>query len=135
MAKTNKSGNMRGMSEGSKKSAKRNSFKNKSKEELREISEKGHEAYRIISSINKTAGEIAKEEAEEEIANKTGEKIPFKRAMIKKLKQMVMNGNINALILFLKLIGEMPSEKLDIKTLGFNVVVADDEHKQMLEDL
>ena len=116
MAKTNKSGNMRGMSQGRQETAKRNSFKNKTKEELREISEKGHEAYKIISSIKKTACEIAKEEAEQEVTSKNGEKTVYKRAMIKKIQQMALNGNLNAIILFLKLLGEMPADKLELSS-------------------
>ena len=114
MAKTNKSGNLRGMSKGSQEVVKRNNFKNKSKEELHEISAKGQEAYRVISSLKKTASEIALEEADEEVTSKNGEKVVFKRAMIKKLKQMVLNGNLNALVLFLKLLGEMPADKLEL---------------------
>lgn len=114
MAKTNKSGNMRGMSKGSQEVVKRNNFKNKSKEELHEISAKGQEAYRVFSSLKKTASEIALEEADEEVTSKNGEKVVFKRAMIKKLKQMVLNGNLNALVLFLKLLGEMPADKLEL---------------------
>ena len=116
MAKTNKSGNMRGMSQGSQEVVKRNNFKNKTKEELHEISAKGQEAYRVISSLKKTACEIAKEEAEQEVTSKNGEKTVYKRAMIKKIQQMALNGNLNAIILFLKLLGEMPADKLELSS-------------------
>ena len=116
MTKTNKSGNMRGMSQGSQEVAKRNNFKNKTKKERTEIATKGANATNLIVSLKKTACEIAKEEAEQEVTSKNGEKTVYKRAMIKKIQQMALNGNLNAIILFLKLLGEMPADKLELSS-------------------
>lgn len=117
--KLNKSGNRRGMSKGSQEAAKKNSFKNKPKEKLREISEKGQAAYKAISTTKKTLTELAKEEAEEVVTNSKGEKVTVKRAFIKKLKQMGLNGNLNAMLAYFKMLDEMPADR--IKTENTNL--------------
>ena len=114
MARLNKSGNRRGMSKGSQEVVKRNNLKNKTKEERSEIATKGAEAANLIISKNKTVSEIAKEEAEKTVTSSKGEVVPFRRALIKKLQQMAMNGNLNAIILIIKLLNEMPAEKLEL---------------------
>lgn len=114
MVKTNKSGNMRGMSKGSQEVVKRNNFKNKTKEERCEIATKGANATNLVISLKKTACDIAKEEADLEVTNKNGEKCIYRRALIKKIKQMALNGNLNAIVLYLKLLGEMPADKLEL---------------------
>ena len=117
--KLNTSGNRRGMSKGSQEAAKKNSFKNKPKEKLREISEKGQAAYKAISTTKKTLTELAKEEAEEVVTNSKGEKVTVKRAFIKKLKQMGLNGNLNAMLAYFKMLDEMPADR--IKTENTNL--------------
>lgn len=110
MAKTNKSGNMRGMSKGSKNALK----KDFTAEERQENGRKGAEITNTIISLKKTACDIAKEEADIEVTNRNGEKCIYRRALIKKIKQMALNGNLNAIILYLKLLGEMPADKLEL---------------------
>lgn len=122
--KLNKSGNRRGMSKGSQDKAKELSFANKSKEKLREISEKGHQAYKAISTSKKTLTELAIEEAEETVTNKNGETITVKRAFIKKLKQMGLNGNLNAMLAYFKLLDEIPADKQEITNTTPQIVVA-----------
>lgn len=133
--KLNKSGNRRGMSKGSQEVAKRNNFKNKSKKELNEIRAKGSEANKILSQAKKMSSEIAKEEVENTVNSAKGEKVEIRRALIKKLIQMAMNGNLNAYILLLKLLNEMPAEKQEITNLTPQLVVANQDDLKTLEKL
>lgn len=133
--KLNKSGNRRGMSKGSQEVAKRNNFKNKSKKELNEIRAKGSEANKILSQAKKLSSEIAKEEVENTVNSAKGEKVEIRRALIKKLIQMAMNGNLNAYILLLKLLNEMPAEKQEITNLAPQLVVANQDDLKTLEKL
>ena len=69
------------------------------------------------------------------VKDKQGNELSAKEAMLLALLQRALKGEIKAIELIIKLIGEMPSDKIDVKTLGFNVMVADAEHKKMLEEL
>ena len=133
--KLNKSGNRRGMSKGSQEVAARNNFKNKTKENLSEIRAKASEANKVISQVRKLSNEIAKEEVANFINSAKGEKVEIRRALIKKLIQQALNGNLNAYILLLKLLGEMPAEKQEITNVTPQVVVASQEDLQTLEKL
>ena len=133
--KLNKSGNRRGMSKGSQEVAQRNNFKNKTKEALNEIRAKGSEANKILSQAKKLSSEIAKEEVENTVNSAKGEKVEIRRALIKKLIQMAMNGNLNAYILLLKLLNEMPAEKQEITNLTPQLVVANQDDLKTLEKL
>lgn len=133
--KLNKSGNRRGMSKGSQEVAKRNNFKNKTPEKRREIAAKGAEATNMVISVKKISSEIAKEEVENTVNSAKGEKVEIRRALIKKLIQMAMNGNLNAYILLLKLLNEMPAEKQEITNLTPQLVVANQDDLKTLEKL
>ena len=133
--KLNKSGNRRGMSKGSQESAKKHSFKNKSKEALSEIRAKGTAAYKAISTSKKTLTELAKEEAEAPITNKAGETVTTKRAFILKLKQMGLNGNLNAMLAYFKLLDEMPADKQEIKNTTPQIIVANQNDADYLQKL
>lgn len=133
--KLNKSGNRRGMSKGSQEVAQRNNFKNKTKEALNEIRAKGSEANKILSQAKKLSSEIAKEEVENTVNSAKGEKVEIRRALIKKLIQMAINGNLNAYILLLKLLNEMPAEKQEITNLTPQLVVANKDDLKTLEKL
>lgn len=133
--KLNKSGNRRGMSKGSQDVAKRNNFKNKTPEKRREIAAKGAEATNMVISVKKISSEIAKEEVENTVNSAKGEKVEIRRALIKKLIQMAMNGNLNAYILLLKLLNEMPAEKQEITNLTPQLVVANQDDLKTLEKL
>lgn len=123
--KLNKSGNRRGMSKGSQEVVKKHNFKNRTKEELREISTKGHEAARITYGFNKTVKEIAIDESLEEVTNSKGTKVVYLIALVKKLKQMALNGNLNAMVLYLKLIEQMPAERQEIKNITPPTIIDD----------
>lgn len=130
--KLNKSGNRRGMSEGSRKALK----KEFTRKERQENGSKGADKTNVIKSLTKTACEIAKEEAEAEITTRKGEKMILKRALIKKLVQMAMNNNLNALILLLKLLGEMPADKKEINNInGLTVQVMNEDIKNKIDKL
>lgn len=133
--KLNKSGNRRGMSKGSQEVAKKNNFKNKSKEERSEIARKGAEALKAISTSKKTLTELAVEEAEEAVTNKNGETVTVKRAFIKKLKQMGLNGNLNAMLAYFKLLDEMPADKQEIINNTPNIIVQDESVKNKINTL
>lgn len=133
--KLNKSGNRRGMSKGSQEVVKKNNFKNKSKEDLSKIRAKAVEAHNAISTSKKTLTELAVEEAEEAVTNKNGETVTVKRAFIKKLKQMGLNGNLNAMLAYFKLLDEMPADKQEIINNTPNIIVQDESVKNKINTL
>lgn len=134
--KLNKSGNRRGMAKGSQEVIKKNNFKNKSKEERSKIAAKGAEALKAISTSKRTLTELAQEEAEEAVTNKNGETVTVKRAFIKKLKQMGLNGNLNAMLAYFKLLDEMPADKKEINNInGLTVQVMNEDIKNKIDKL
>jgi hypothetical protein len=72
----------------------------------------------------------------EQIENKkTGEVLTKKEAMLLGvLTKAIKEHDLKAVELVLKLIGELDN-KITLDSNGLNIFVADDKHKQMLEDL
>ena len=85
--------------------------------------------------IEKSA-EILKRILSEQIENKkTGEVLTKKEAMLLGvLTKAIKEHDLKAVELVLKLIGEL-DYKITLESNGLNIFVADDKHKQMLEDL
>lgn len=85
--------------------------------------------------IEKSA-EILKRILSEQIENKkTGEVLTKKEAMLLGvLTKAIKEHDLKAVELVLKLIGELDN-KITLDSNGLNIFVADDKHKQMLEDL
>ena len=135
MAKTNKSGNMRGMSKGSQEAIAAHNLKNKSKKECCEFAAKGGEAKHKIDLVKKDILQVIQEDADEEIANKDGKKYSTRQALIKKIKQMALNGNLRAIELYIKLLGEDPAEKLEITNKTPQIVVASQADADLIKEI
>lgn len=128
--------NKRGQNEESKKNLAKGKKFSKDYQPPAENKSKGkQEAIAEKKEIEKSA-EILKRILSEQIQNtKTGEVLTKKEAMLLGvLTKAIKEHDLKAVELVLKLIGELDN-KITLDSNGLNIVVADDEHKQMLEDL
>ena len=83
----------------------------------------------------KTMRELLDYLLEKEITNKKGEKATTKEAILVAAIKKAIEGDIKALQFIRDTIGEMPVVKQEVENKGINIVVADKQHKKMLEDL
>lgn len=128
--------NKRGQNEESKKNLAKGKKFSKDYQPPAENKSKGkQEAIAEKKEIEKSA-EILKRILSEQIQNtKTGEVLTKKEAMLLGvLTKAIKEHDLKAVELVLKLIGELDN-KITLDSNGLNIFVADDEHKQMLEDL
>ena len=72
---------------------------------------------------------------DKEIKNNQGKTATTLEAISVSIIKQAMSGNVRAFEIIRDTIGQNPTHKMDFQNLGFNVVVADKEHKEMLEDL
>ena len=128
--------NKRGQNEESKKNLAKGKKFSKDYQPPAENKSKGkQEAIAEKKEIEKSA-EILKRILSEQIQNtKTGEILTKKEAMLLGvLTKAIKEHDLKAVELVLKLIGELDN-KITLDSNGLNIFVADDKHKQMLEDL
>lgn len=128
--------NKRGQNEESKKNLAKGKKFSKDYQPPAENKSKGkQEAIAERKDIEKSA-EILKRILSEQIENKkTGEVLTKKEAMLLGvLAKAIKEHDLKAVELVLKLIGELDN-KITLDSNGLNIFVADDKHKQMLEDL
>jgi hypothetical protein len=128
--------NKRGQNEESKKNLAKGKKFSKDYQPPAENKSKGkQEAIAEKKEIEKSA-EILKRILSEQIENKkTGEVLTKKEAMLLGvLTKAIKEHDLKAVELVLKLIGELDN-KITLDSNGLNIFVADDKHKQMLEDL
>ena len=128
--------NKRGQNEESKKNLAKGKKFSKDYQPPAENKSKGkQEAIAEKKEIEKSA-EILKRILSEQIVNKkTGEVLTKKEAMLLGvLTKAIKEHDLKAVELVLKLIGELDN-KITLDSNGLNIFVADDKHKQMLEDL
>lgn len=128
--------NKRGQNEESKKNLAKGKKFSKDYQPPAENKSKGkQEAIAEKKEIEKSA-EILKRILSEQIQNtKTGEVLTKKEAMLLGvLTKAIKEHDLKAVELVLKLIGELDN-KITLDSNGLNIFVADDKHKQMLEDL
>ena len=126
----------RGQNEESKKNLAKGKKFSKDYQPPAENKSKGkQEAIAEKKEIEKSA-EILKRILSEQIQNtKTGEVLTKKEAMLLGvLTKAIKEHDLKAVELVLKLIGELDN-KITLDSNGLNIFVADDKHKQMLEDL
>lgn len=128
--------NKRGQNEESKKNLAKGKKFSKDYQPPAENKSKGkQEAITEKKEIEKSA-EILKRILSEQIQNtKTGEVLTKKEAMLLGvLTKAIKDHDLKAVELVLKLIGELDN-KITLDGNGLNIFVADEKHKQMLEDL
>lgn len=128
--------NKRGQNEESKKNLAKGKKFSKDYQPPAENKSKGkQEAIAEKKEIEKSA-EILKRILSEQIENKkTGEVLTKKEAMLLGvLTKAIKEHDLKAVELVLKLIGELDN-KITLDSNGLNIFVADEKHKQMLEDL
>lgn len=128
--------NKRGQNEESKKNLAKGKKFSKDYQPPAENKSKGkQEAIAEKKDIEKSAA-ILKRILSEKIENKkTGEVLTKKEAMLLGvLTKAIKEHDLKAVELVLKLIGELDN-KITLDSNGLNIFVADDKHKQMLEDL
>lgn len=128
--------NKRGQNEESKKNLAKGKKFSKDYQPPAENKSKGkQEAIAEKKEIEKSA-EILKRILSEQIENKkTGEVLTKKEAMLLGvLTKAIKEHDLKAVELVLKLIGELDN-KITLDSNGLSIFVADDKHKQMLEDL
>jgi hypothetical protein len=128
--------NKRGQNEESKKNLAKGKKFSKDYQPPAENKSKGkQEAIAEKKEIEKSA-EILKRILSEQIENKkTGEVLTKKEAMLLGvLTKAIKEHDLKAVELVLKLIGELDN-KITLDSNGLNIFVADNKHKQMLEDL
>ncbi len=70
-----------------------------------------------------------------EIKNNQGEMATTLEAISVTLIKQAMSGNVKAFEVIRDTIGQNPTHKMDLQNIGFNVTVADEKHKRMLEEL
>lgn len=107
----------------------------RSKEEAREKGKKGGKKSGEVRRAKKTMRELLDYLLEKEITNKKGEKATTKEAILVAAIKKAIAGDIKALQFIRDTIGEMPVIKQEVENKGINIVVADKQHKKMLEDL
>lgn len=105
------------------------------KEDAKIIQSKGGHARAKKIKEKKTMREILDYLLGKEITNKKGEKATTKEAILVAAIQKAIEGDIKALQFIRDTIGEMPVVKQEVENKGINIVVADKQHKKMLEDL
>jgi phage/plasmid primase-like uncharacterized protein len=107
----------------------------RSTEEQREIRSKGGKKSGEKRRELKTMREMLNYLLAKEITNNKGEKATTLEAvMVAQIKE-AMKGNTRAVQFIRDTIGEMPKMVHEVENKGINIVVADKEHKKMLEDL
>ena len=107
----------------------------RSKEEARERGSKGGKKSGEKRRELKTMREMLNYLLAKEITNNKGEKATTLEAvMVAQIKE-AMKGNTRAVQFIRDTIGEMPKMVHEVENKGINIVVADKEHKKMLEDL
>ena len=107
----------------------------RSKEEARERGAKGGKKSGEKRRELKTMRQMLNYLLEKDITNKQGEKATTLEAvMVAQIKE-ALKGNTRAAQFIRDTIGEMPKMVHEVENKGINIVVADKEHKKMLEDL
>ena len=107
----------------------------RSKEEARERGAKGGKKSGEKRRELKTMREMLNYLLTKEIENKKGEKATTLEAvMVAQIKE-AMKGNTRAVQFIRDTIGEMPKMIHEVENNGFTIVVADEAHKRMLEEL
>lgn len=107
----------------------------RSTDEQREIRSKGGKASGKKRRELKTMREMLNYLLTKKIENKKGEKATTLEAvMVAQIKE-ALKGNTRAVQFIRDTIGEMPKMVHEVDSKGINIFVADEKHKQMLEDL
>lgn len=110
-------------------------FSERTESEQRKIRSKGGKKSGEVRRAKKTMRELLDYLLEKEITNKKGEKATTKEAILVAAIKKAIGGDIKALQFIRDTIGEMPVVKQEVENKGINIVVADKQHKKMLEDL
>ena len=72
---------------------------------------------------------------EKKVTSKDGKKATSLEAMMSSIVAKAIKGDVRAAQFVRDTIGENPAQKLDITSKDINIMVADEQHKKMLEDL
>lgn len=104
-------------------------------EKAREIGKLGGKKSGEAKRAKKTMKEMLNYLLEQEIQNKKGEKATTLEALMVAQIKEAMKGNTKAVQFIRDTIGENPAQKLDITSKDINIMVADEQHKKMLEEL
>lgn len=83
----------------------------------------------------KTMREMLNYLLDKEITNNKGEKATTLEAVMVALIKEALKGNTRAVQFIRDTIGEMPKMVHEVENNGFTIVVADEAHKRMLEEL
>lgn len=110
-------------------------FSERTESEQRKIRSKGGKKSGEVRRAKKTMRELLDYLLEKEITNNKGEKATTKEAILVAAIKKAIGGDIKALQFIRDTIGEMPVIKQEVENKGINIVVADKQHKKMLEDL
>jgi hypothetical protein len=106
-----------------------------SKEDAKRIRSKGGKARAKQMKERKTMKQMLDLLLEKEIKNNQGETATTLEAITVSLIKQAMSGNVKAYEVIRDTIGQNPTHKMDLQQTGFSVFVADEQHKQMLEEL
>lgn len=104
-------------------------------EKAREIGKLGGIKSGEAKRAKKTMKDMLNYLLEQEINNKKGEKATTLEALMVAQIKEALKGNTKAAQFIRDTIGENPAQKLDITSKDINIMVADEQHKKMLEDL
>lgn len=105
------------------------------KEDAKKIQSKGGHARAKKIKEKKTMREMLNYLLTKKIENKKGEKATTLEAiMVAQIKE-ALKGNTRAVQFIRDTIGEMPKMVHEVDGKGINIIVADEKHKQMLEEL
>ncbi len=110
-------------------------FDQRTESEQREIRSKGGKASVQKRRELKEFKEYLKAGLKTKVKNKNGKEVTAKEAGVLKVIQKYIEGDYKFVELVLKVLNEMPTDKLEVENKGINIVVADKQHKKMLEDL
>jgi len=70
------------------------------------------------------------------VKDRQGQELTAKEAMLLALLQKALKGDIRAIELIIKLIGEMPADKQEVTNRnGITIMVEDNNHQKMMNDL
>ena len=108
---------------------------NQSREKAKINGRKGGIASGEAKRKKKTMKEMLDYLLEKEIKNNQGETATTLEAISVSIIKQAMSGNVRAFEIIRDTIGQNPTQKLNLENLGFNVTVADEKHKKMLEEL
>ena len=106
-----------------------------SREEAQKNGRKGGKASAESRRKSKQMKTVLEYLMEQEVAKKGGGKGTTLEAICTAMVKEAMAGSVKATEFIRNTLGQMPEETHVLKGAGLSIVVADEEHKEMLEDL